>query len=123
VPDTATVSQLAAGWTGWLDSGLGPGTHPGLLLAEVAISTHPGSYRQPWAFGDGPFLPEIQQNWFDAACQVMRDRDLAGIYFWMINMDTDPAAPPPDSQPMYFVGRPGEQNVKACFATSTGRFS
>ena len=123
LPDTATVSQLAAGWDRWLNHGLGPGTHPDLLLAEVAISAHTGSYKQPWAFGSGPILPEIQQNWFDAACQVMRERNLAGIYFWMINMDTDLTAAPPDSEPMYFVGRPGEQNVRACFATSTRQSS
>jgi hypothetical protein len=43
-------------------------------------------------------------------------RKLAGIYFWMINMDSEPAAAsPPDDAPMDFVGRPAERNVTACF--------
>jgi hypothetical protein len=116
--DGASVKQLVAGWNSWLTKGRGSGKLPDLVLAEVAISARGGAYEEPWSpHAEGKSIrPEIQQRWFDTACQVMRERDLAGIYFWMINLDADPKAKPSDKSPMDFVARPGEKNIAACFA-------
>jgi hypothetical protein len=117
--DGASVAQLVAGWNSWL---AGRDTGIDLVLAEVAISARTGAYALPWSPDpDGPIMPEIQQHWFEAACTVLRTNDLAGIYFWMINPDIDPATTPPDSQPMDFVGRPAQQTVAGCFAGGAAR--
>jgi hypothetical protein len=120
VGDDASVGQLIAGWDRWLD-GKGTGPLRDLVLAEVAIAAQPGAYVQPWSpHARGPIKPKIQERWFDAACQTVARRKLAGIYFWMINMDSEPAAAsPPDDAPMDFVGRPAERNVTACFTRLT----
>lgn len=115
--DNASVDDLIAGWQRWLNR-RSRGKLPQLVLAEVAISARTGAYAAPWSpHPRGRINPKIQQRWFDTACEMVRRRDLAGIYFWMINMDSDPAtAAPPDDAPMDFVGRPAERNVTACFA-------
>ncbi|MDG4824881.1 hypothetical protein O7635_23780 [Asanoa sp. WMMD1127] len=116
VSDSASVSRLVEGWNDWLDDNRGDGELPDLVLAEVAIAARTGAYAEPWSpHAKGSIKPEIQQHWFDAACQVMRDRDLAGIYFWMINLDADPKAKPSSKSPMDFLGRPGEKNISKCF--------
>ncbi|MGN9910425.1 glycoside hydrolase family 113 [Phytohabitans sp. LJ34] len=117
VGDSASVSRLVDGWNEWLDDNRTAATLPDLVLAEVAIGARSGAYQEPWSpHSKGTIKPEIQQRWFDAACQVMRERDLGGIYFWMINLDTDPKAKQPGKSPMDFLGRPGEQNIARCFA-------
>jgi len=120
--DSAPVSRLVDGWNEWLDDNRGEGPLRDLVLAEVAIAARTGAYAEPWSpHAKGKIKPEIQQRWFDAACQVMRDRDLAGIYFWMINLDADPKAKPPASSPMDFLGRPGERTIARCFAEAAKR--
>jgi hypothetical protein len=117
VGDSASVSRLVAGWNKWLDDNRGKGPIPDLVLAEVAIGARSGAYKEPWSpHTNGSIKPEIQERWFDTACQVMRERDLGGIYFWMINLDADPKAEPSSKSPMDFLGRPGEQNITRCFA-------
>ncbi|BCB87349.1 glycoside hydrolase family 113 [Phytohabitans suffuscus] len=124
VSDTASVSRLVDGWNDWLDENRGSGKLSDLVLAEVAIGARSGAYHEPWSpKAKGSLKPEIQQRWFDTACQVMRERDLGGIYFWMINLDTDPKAKPSSKSPMDFLGRPGEQNIARCFAKDATRAS
>jgi hypothetical protein len=122
VSDTAPVSKLVAGWNDWLDDNRDSGPQTDLVLAEVAIGARSGAYKEPWnPASKGSIKPEIQERWFDAACQVMRDRDLAGVYFWMINLDADPKAKPSSKSPMDFLGRPGERNIAKCFAGDASR--
>lgn len=122
VGDDASVAALVQGWKQWLDRGT-DGPTPQLVLAEVAISARAGAYARPWSSAaNGPIEPQIQERWFEAACQVMHDRDLAGIYFWMINLDADPrTAKPTQDAPMDFVGRPAERTVAKCFKRSARR--
>jgi hypothetical protein len=120
VSDSASVTKLVNGWNDWLDDGRGNGKLSDLVLAEVAIGARHGAYKEPWSpHTNGSIKPEIQQHWFDAACQVMEDRDLGGIYFWMINLDADPKTKPSSKSPMDFLGRPGEQNITRCFTKDT----
>jgi len=122
VGDSASVSRLVDGWNDWLDDSRGDGKLPDLVLAEVAIGARAGAYEEPWSpHATGSIKPEIQQRWFDAACEVMRERDLGGIYFWMINLDADPKAKPSGKSPMDFLGRPGEENIARCFAKDAKR--
>ncbi|MEJ3750195.1 hypothetical protein WEI85_43915 [Actinomycetes bacterium KLBMP 9797] len=119
VGDSASVARLATGWNAWLDKNRGTGELRDLVLAEVAISARAGAYQEPWSpYREGKKIrPEIQQRWFDTACRVMAERNLAGIYFWMINLDADPSAEPSDDSPMDWLGRPAEKTIKNCFTT------
>lgn len=120
--DGASVSQLKTGWNAWLTKNRGKGALPDLVLAEVAIGARGGAYREPWSPRQkGAIKPEIQERWFETACDVMHERNLAGIYFWMINLDADPTKKPTAKTPMDFIGRPSEQTVKDCFARDAKR--
>ncbi|GLI03178.1 glycoside hydrolase family 113 [Phytohabitans aurantiacus] len=120
--DSASVSQLKTGWNAWLTKNRGKGALPDLVLAEVAIGARGGAYKEPWSpHQKGAIKPEIQERWFETACNVMHERNLAGIYFWMINLDADPARKPTAKTPMDFIGRPSEQTVRDCFARDAKR--
>jgi hypothetical protein len=123
--DDAAVAQLVVGLNQWLTTAAGGGVTE-LVLAEVGIGAHAGAYRQPWSpAGVGlAIVPEIQQRWFDAMCELMRTRNLAGIYYSSIGLDEDlSGGAPDDDHPMNFMGRPGEQSITACFAQSADRLT
>lgn len=90
-----------------------------MVAQEVGIAGQSGMYRHPWLWGDpsGEFRPEIQANWFAAACSAVQSMDLQGIYFWMVDGNTDPLTLHPDSQPpSHWVGRPAEESIRDCFS-------
>lgn len=90
-----------------------------MVAQEVGIAGQSGMYRNPWHWGDpsAEFRPEIQVNWFAAACAAVQQMDLQGIYFWMVDGNTDPLALDPDSQsPSHWVGRPAEESIRDCFS-------
>jgi hypothetical protein len=112
LPDTASVEQLVSGWNKWLNATTDL-NH--LVLAEVGIGGQSGAYSEPYnSIQKGPLKPQLQQRWFEAACQVVRTRKLAGIYFWVIYFGFDPATYVPRG-PTPFIGRPAEQTISACF--------
>jgi hypothetical protein len=112
LPDTASLAQLVSGWNAWLNAARGL-NH--LVLAEVGISGQSGAYTEPWNdIAKGPLKPQVQQHWFEAACDAVRTRKLAGIYFWVVYFGFDPATYIPGG-PMQFVGRPAQQTISACF--------
>jgi hypothetical protein len=50
-------------------------------------------------------------------CTVVRQRHMAGLYFWDIDFNQNVARPSPDSDPpLSFLGRQGARAVRACFA-------
>ncbi|RZU48452.1 hypothetical protein EV385_0167 [Krasilnikovia cinnamomea] len=124
LPDSATVAQLTAALDAWLEANT-VGATPELVLAEVAIGARRGAYKKPFSTApNGPLVPRIQQRWFDATCELMRRRDLGGIYYWMINFDADPrTVKPTAAAPMDFVGGESVGNVRACFARPAERKS
>jgi hypothetical protein len=89
-----------------------------MVAQEVGIAGQSGMYRHPWLWGNSSekFQPEIQVNWFAAACAAVHAMDLQGIYFWMVDGNTNPLALDPDSQsPSHWVGRPAEASIRECF--------
>lgn len=91
-----------------------------MVVQEVGIAAQSGMYRHPWFWGDearGPIKPKIQANWFTAACRAVKHADLDGLYYWMVDGNSDPSAIDPAKQPPAgFVGRPAEASIKACFS-------
>lgn len=117
VGDDATVDRLAAAWIDWLS---GVPKHIDLrhvVLTEVGIAAQPGSYNTPNARGDNsiPIDPQIQQRWYSAACRAMRYHRMAGIYFWMLDLNQPPGTfDSTAGDPLSFFGR-GDSAIRNCF--------
>jgi hypothetical protein len=119
VGDDASTGTLAAGWNRWLDR-RATGPLPGLTLSEVGLPAEDGAYRHPAAWGgtSGRALNlAVQQRWFSAACQVARQRKMAGLYWWKIDFHDDPIrADRANDRHDSFIGRPGEDAIQSCFS-------
>ncbi|WP_331621867.1 glycoside hydrolase family 113 [Streptomyces sp.] len=115
--DDASVSAIVAGWQKWLDR-KSTGKLPRILLSEVGIPAEDGAYHHPgvWRDAGKPLNLAVQKTWFAAACQVARDRDMAGLYWWNIDFHADPAAADPRTDVhSSFLGRPAESAITSCF--------
>jgi hypothetical protein len=117
-PDSAPVSELVAGWNGWLDRKT-TGPMRSLVLSEVAIGAEEGAYDSPGNFYvDNPPDPHVQVNWYTAVCTVVGQRHMAGMYVWSLDFNATPDRPPKDESPLDFLGRPlSEQALRACFSS------
>ncbi|MEY9933151.1 hypothetical protein ABH926_007804 [Catenulispora sp. GP43] len=113
--DSATVDQLSAAWTSWLKS------RPASVLSQTAIQelgipAQSGVYANPgsWGSANAAIEPQIQVNWFAAACQSARALHMRGLYFWMLDSNADPsnASNYPSGS---FIGR-GDSAIKTCFS-------
>ncbi|MDX3454957.1 hypothetical protein PV396_23960 [Streptomyces sp. ME02-8801-2C] len=115
--DDASVAQIAEGWQRWLDQ-KSTGKLPRIVLSEVGIIAEDGAYRHPavWT-GGGKLNPTVQKRWFEAACRVAQDRDMAGLYWWNLDFHTDPTAGTPAGSRTSFLGRPAEAVIASCFRT------
>lgn len=117
-PD-ATVDELSSALTQQLRA-KPKALRTAMVAQEVGIAGEDGAYRQPWNWGIASSSqpnPAIQANWFSAACRAVRQSDLKGIYFWMLDSSTDPTQINPTTEgPAGFVGRPGEKSIERCFA-------
>ncbi|WP_206743414.1 glycoside hydrolase family 113 [Streptomyces graminilatus] len=115
--DDASVAEIAEGWQRWLDR-KSTGKLPRIVLSEVGIIAEDGAYRHPavWT-GGGRLNPTVQRRWFEAACRVARDRDMAGLYWWNLDFHADPAVGSPAGSHTSFLGRPAEAVIASCFET------
>jgi hypothetical protein len=124
LPDSAPVGELARAWEGWL------GTHtPAVLsqavLSEVGIDAVAGSYSDPGAWlgtVDSPIDQGVQRNWYQGVCRAVAAEHVAGLYWWEVNFDANPADPGPfQSDRITFLGRAAQQVIQTCFARLSGR--
>ncbi|ONH37360.1 glycoside hydrolase family 113 [Protofrankia sp. BMG5.30] len=115
--DDASVAELAAGWHSWLDR-RARGQMPSLLLYEVGAPAQDGIYRHPANPNNGgPVNEVVQQRWFAAACQMARERSLAGLYWWRVDFHAGPATVDPlRDRHESFAGRAAEQTIRDCFS-------
>lgn len=120
--DDAPVSAIVDGWQDWLDKkSTGPLNR--VLLYEVGAPAENGAYKHPgvWGGNGGPLNLKVQQNWFEAVCQVARDREMAGLYWWKLDFHVDPAkADPTKDVHDSFLGRPAEESIAKCFRSWSG---
>lgn len=115
--DDASVAEIAEGWQRWLDR-KSTGKLPRIVLSEVGILAEDGAYRHPAVWkGGGKLNSTVQQRWFEAACQVARHRDMAGLYWWNLDFHADPAAGTRTDSHTSFLGRPAEAVITSCFRT------
>ncbi|MHA6763454.1 glycoside hydrolase family 113 [Streptacidiphilus sp. PAMC 29251] len=116
--DNAGIAQLVAGWNSWLDRKTS-GPLPDSLFYEVGAPAEKGAYQHPGVWGNNADRLDltVQQNWFKAACQVARGRDMAGLYWWRYDLHQDPAAADPlHDRTDSWVGRPAADAIRSCFA-------
>ena len=120
LPDSTSVDRLTAAWDRWL------GTHRKaalrkVVLEEVGIDAVADSYPDPGAWistTDAPIVLPVQTKWYEAVCRAVADEDLAGVYWWEIPFDANPATPRLwDADRLTFLGRPAQGVIKSCFAT------
>jgi hypothetical protein len=116
LPDDATVAQLTAAWTAWLDHRT-PAVLQNTVIQEVGIAAAAGAYSDPaaWAVPGQIVQASIQTSWFTAACRSAKAAHMAGMYFWDVDSNANPALLDPEDAGS-FVKR-GDAAIKTCFAT------
>ncbi|MBD0839131.1 hypothetical protein ICC28_10520 [Streptomyces sp. TRM68416] len=118
VADTAPVQTLVDGWNDWLDK-KATGPLPNITISETGIGAMNGAYHAPGDFyTKNAVNPKVQANWYKAACQVVQERKMQGVYWWSIWFDDDPNDAPDDkvASRLDFAGRPlTEKAIKSCF--------
>jgi hypothetical protein len=120
VPDDATAEQITQGWNDQLDQKT-TGPLNDIIFSEVGIMDEDGAFDQPGDFySTNAFNPDMQPVWYAGVCQVVKQRDVAGIYFWDITFDDNPAQPPlADQSPLDFASRPSsEAAIRTCFGST-----
>ena len=117
--DTATVPEISAAWTAWLQKR--PAGLADTVVQEVGIAATPGAYKEPalWAAPGQTLAPQIQANWFAGACDAVRRLHMSGIYFWTVDVWAEPAKAATYVSGS-FIGR-GDSAIKTCFAASWPR--
>ncbi|WP_214407139.1 glycoside hydrolase family 113 [Pseudonocardia lacus] len=118
VDPAASVPEMTAAWRAWLDDTAPP--RPGLLFYEVGAAAETRTLDNPAVpHTEGAALDQgVQRRWLAAACQVARDRQLAGLYLWKIEFDVDPSrADPVADLHDSFLGREAERTMRDCFAS------
>jgi hypothetical protein len=117
--DAATVATLASAWETWLGTHTAAVRHR-VVLSEVGIDAVAGSYADPGAWlttTTAPIDLAVQTKWYEAVCRAAQAEQIAGIYWWEVNFDADPADPGPyESDRLTFLGRPAQQVISRCFA-------
>ena len=117
LPDNASVSQLVAAWNTWLNTVPTSVDLTKTTITEVGIPAQSGAYHEPsdWGSYGAAIMPEIQQNWFTAACIAMKEHNMQGIYFWRLDLSQPPGSfNPSTATQTSFVGR-GDTAIKTCF--------
>lgn len=118
--DSARVSTLTTAWDNWLSTHSTSVLHK-VILEEVGIDAVAGSYPDPGAWITTTHAPidlPVQTKWYQAVCRAIQDEDLAGVYWWEIPFDANPATPRLwQSDRLTFLGRPAQDVIKACFAS------
>jgi hypothetical protein len=113
--DSATVDQLSAAWTSWLRNRSSQ-VLSRTVIQELGIPAQGGAYQKPnaWGSATAAIKPQIQANWFAAACQSARTLHMRGLYFWMLDSNADPsdASKYPSGS---FIGR-GDSAIRTCFS-------
>jgi hypothetical protein len=117
--DTATVPQISAAWTAWLQKR--PDGLADTVVQEIGIAATPGAYKEPaaWGMPGQTVAPKIQANWFAGACDAVRTLHMSGIYFWNLDVWADPAKAASYASGS-FIGR-GDAAIKTCFTAQWPR--
>lgn len=114
--DAASVTTVTALLSRWLDK-TARGPQPNLLISETGIPAQSGAYGLPYSWhSTKPENLRVQSTWYAAACNVAKQRQMAGLYWWGVDFDTDPEKAEQRPNSFDFAGRSGtEQAIADCF--------
>ncbi|HEX2819838.1 MAG TPA: hypothetical protein VHO07_06705 [Streptosporangiaceae bacterium] len=112
--DNATPTAVITAWSRWARP-----LPKGTVLSEVGIAALPGAYSHPYRSGPAstPLTPQIQANWFNAACRTVAIDNLGGLYFWSLNFGQSLTTPGGSSDPGSFTDSPGAIAIAKCFTS------
>jgi hypothetical protein len=115
--NNATVARLEAGWNAHLKELPLPVPDADAVMQEVGIAAQDGAYAAPEKLNwNTKYVPKIQANWFDAACDFFNSHHVKGIYFYSITFNRGPQKRALGGQPTDFQGL-GTSAIKSCFAS------
>lgn len=115
LPASACVASLTRAWDSY-DRQFPPGT----VESEVGIAAVRGAYAQPWQvqWPGRAIDPQIQANWFTAACRAAQASDMGGIYFWALGFGR--SSGPTVTQSAAWANSPGSAAIAACYQKLAG---
>jgi hypothetical protein len=120
LPDWAKTVQLESWWYSYLLR-LPSLIRESTVFQEVGFDAAPGGYRFPARSLSPPTdLPYLwmQGDWFSMVCNVVHHFSLAGVYFWRLNFNEDPATTVWSSGYLSgndWVSRTGARHISDCF--------
>jgi hypothetical protein len=118
LPATATLAQVTAAYEHYFT------TVPASLLRrtaldETGIQARAGAYQEPsFMYIPGTLDPEVQANWYTAACRAVKRFRLRAVFIWKVDLADNPAHPA--SSLSTFEGRVGAQAIGGCAAILAG---
>jgi len=116
--DTATVQQLSAALTSWLEE-RPSSIRSHLTIQEVGIPALSGMYPHPWLWGTtgGQQNFAVQSYWFSAMCNAAKTAQVQGLYYWSVDSNTDLNSVDPQTEDGgAFIGRPAVASIRSCFS-------
>lgn len=112
VPNHASQKRVTNAWESSLDA-IPSKRRKVTTLDEESIRATAGAYANPAAWNkNGPADPTVQVRYFVAACETVAHYKMAGLYFYDIPLNDDPAHP--FNFAAYFVGNAGSKAIAEC---------
>jgi hypothetical protein len=108
----ADSTNFLAAWEQW------DHTLPhGMAETEVGIAAAKGAQKKPWNLNWPVHRtdPQLQANWFSAACKAAVMTHLGGIYFWSIGLTQNNPVGPTLARQTTWTGGPGARAIATCF--------
>jgi hypothetical protein len=118
LPATATSAQVTAGYEKYFAAVPAALLHR-TAIDETGIQARDGAYAYPpLMFLPGTLAPEVQVNWFTAACESVKRYRMRGVFIWKVDLADNPAHPATSLST--FEGRPGARAIARCAALLKG---
>ena len=118
LPPTATQAQVTAAYEAYFDD-VPTALVRRTVLDETGIQARAYAYQQPsFMYLPGTLDPQIQVDWYTAACETVKKFKMRGVFFWKVDLADNPAHPATSLST--FEGRAGAQAIGGCAAILAG---
>jgi hypothetical protein len=116
--DSATVTQLLAGWNAWLKRFPVNAPLDKTYIIEVGIAAQANAYTHPaLANWHTPIIPSVQSKWYQAACDFFKQHKFRALYFYSTSLSAGPQTNAIGETPGDFQGL-SLPVIKKCFTGS-----
>jgi hypothetical protein len=117
ISDSSTVADLVdKGWDPVFAS-VPRNVLEATAIDEIGIPAETGAYQRParWFVVTAPD-PQVQANWITAACDVVEQYHMRGLFFFNVNLTDNPKSWPKSA--VTFMGKPlSERAIRGCLRT------